>query len=320
MRRMRPAYWNRLAEVVTSISDPNKSNNGDAGTIRLAGLLERHVRVLAETIGERNVYHPRALADAADYIEHQCHAFGYEVIRQSYDVEGIRCSNLEMTCPGTRHPDHILLIGAHYDSVIGSPGANDNGSGVAVMLEMARRFANAEIDRCIRFVAFVNEEPPFYSRGQMGSMHYAKAARKRGDDIQLMMSLETVGYYSERRGSQHYPPLFRHFYPDRGNFIAFVSNLRSRQMLRRFATAFREHSQFPAEHVATVSWLPGIGWSDHLSFWRCGYPALMVTDTAFYRYPHYHSPRDTADELNYVAMAAVTEGLNRALVNLAMER
>jgi Zn-dependent M28 family amino/carboxypeptidase len=300
--------------------NPDKSKDGEAKALQLAELLETHVRMLAETIGERNVYHPQALSDAADYIEHQWHGLGYEVIRQSYDVEGVRCSNLEITRSGTRHPRDILLIGAHYDSVIGSPGANDNGSGVAVMLEMARRFADVEIDRTVRFVAFVNEEPPFFFRGQMGSMIYAKAARKRRDNVQLMASLETVGYYSERPGSQHYPPLFKYFYPDRGNFIAFVSNLRSRRMLRHFAAAFRQHSQFPAEHVATVSWLPGVAWSDHVSFWRCGYRALMVTDTAFYRYPHYHAPSDKADELDYGAMAAVTEGLNRAVMSLATER
>jgi hypothetical protein len=300
--------------------DPVKSQNNEATAQQLAQLLEMHVRVLAETIGERNVYHPQALSRAADYIEHQWRALGYEVIRQSYDVEGVRCSNLEITRCGTRRPGDILLIGAHYDTVIGSPGANDNGSGIAVMLEMARHFANVEIDRTVRFVAFVNEEPPFFFGGQMGSMIYAKAARKRGDNVQLMVSLETVGYYSERPGSQHYPPLFRHFYPDRGNFIAFVSDLRSRRMLRHFAAAFRRHSQFPAEHIASPSWLPGVAWSDHLSFWRCGYRALMVTDTAFYRYPHYHAPSDKADELDYLAMAAVTEGLNRAVMSLATER
>jgi Zn-dependent M28 family amino/carboxypeptidase len=299
---------------------PVKSQNAEATAQQLAQLLEMHVRVLAETIGERNVYHPQDLSYAADYIEHQWHALGYEVIRQSYDVDGVRCSNLEITRCGTRHPGDILLIGAHYDTVIGSPGANDNGSGIAVMLEMARHFANAEIDRTVRFVAFVNEEPPFFFGEQMGSMIYAKTARKRGDDVRLMVSLETIGYYSERPGSQHYPPLFRYFYPDRGNFIAFVSDFRSRRTLRRFAAAFRQHSQFPAEHIASPAWLPGVAWSDHVSFWRCGYRALMVTDTAFYRYPHYHAPSDKADELDYLAMAAVTEGLNRAVMSLATER
>lgn len=292
---------------------------GKLKALPLADRLEAHVRVLAEDVGERNIYRPGALSDAADYIRRQWCAMGYEVIEQTYELEGVPSSNLEITRSGTGHADDILLIGAHYDSVIGSPGANDNGSGVAAILEMARHFADVEIDRTVRFVAFVNEEPPIFFGRQMGSLIYAKAARKRGDNIRLMLSLETIGCYSDRPGSQHYPPVFKHFYPDTGNFIAFVSNLRSRRMLRRFASAFSQHSQFPAEHVATFSWVPGVAWSDHLSFWRCGYRALMVTDTAPYRYPHYHAPTDTADKLDYVAMAAVVEGLNKAVLTLAEE-
>ncbi len=301
---------------MTNILDPGKSESGEAKARRCAERLEAHVRALAETIGERNVYRPLALSDAADYIERQWHAMGYEVIRQTYELDGILCSNLEIVRLGNRYPEEILLIGAHYDTVIGSPGANDNGSGVAAMLEMARQFANVEVDRTVRFVAFVNEEQPFFLSAQMGSLMYARAARERRDNIRLMVSLETIGYYSERPGSQHYPSGFRSFYPDEGNFIAFVSNLRSRRMLHRFAAAFRQHSQFPAEHLATFSWIPGVAWSDHASFWR----ALMVTDTAFYRYPHYHAPTDKADELDYVAMAVVTEGLGRAVMSLATER
>ena len=300
-------------EIVGTGSDLHNS----AESLKRAKRLETHVRMLAETIGERNVWHPRALHDAADYIDQQWQTLGYEVTRQSYEVEGVQCSNLEITRLGTRRPGEILLVGAHYDSVIGSPGANDNGSGVAAMLEMARHLARVEVDRSVRLVAFVNEEPPFFLRGQMGSMVYASAAHERGDDIRLMVSLETIGYYSQRLGSQRYPPLFKYFYPDKGNFIAFVSNFRSRHMLRRFAKAFRRHSQFPAEDVATFSWIPGVGWSDHRSFWRYRYPALMVTDTALYRYPHYHAPSDRAGQLDYGATAAVNEGLNKAVISLA---
>jgi hypothetical protein len=236
----------------------------------LAARLELHVRMLAENIGERNVYHPDALAEASAYIENVWRAQGYQVTPQTYEVEGIPCSNLEATHAGIKHPEQILLIGAHYDSVSGSPGANDNGSGVAALLEIARLLKRVETGCTVRFVAFVNEESPFFFREQMGSMVYAREARKRNDDI-----------YSERPRSQRYPPLFRFFYPDRANFIAFVSNLRSRRVLHRFAAAFRRHSQFPAEHVATFAWIPGVAWSDHLAFWRQGYRALMVTDTAF---------------------------------------
>ena len=285
----------------------------------LAARLESHVRMLAENIGERNVNRPDALAAAAAYIGNVWQEQGYRVTPQSYDVEGIPCSNLEVTHTGIKHPEQILLIGAHYDSVSGSPGANDNGSGVAALLEIARLLKDLETGCTVRFVAFVNEEPPFFFRRQMGSMVYAREARKRNDDIRLMISLEMLGSYSERPGSQRYPPLFRFFYPDRANYIAFVSNLRSRGMLHRFAVAFRRHSQFPAEHVATFSWIPGVAWSDHLSFWRQGYRALMVTDTAFYRYAHYHAASDLPDELDYASMATVTEGVAHTMASLATE-
>lgn len=294
-------------------------HTGKAGRSPLATRLEAHVRSLAGRIGERNVYRPAALAQAAEYIERQWGDIGYTVAPQVYDVDGIRCSNLEVTSPGRRRPDDILLIGAHYDSVIGSPGANDNGSGVAAMLEISRLVADAELNRSVRFVAFVNEEPPFFLSERMGSMVYARAARDRGDDIRLMVSLETIGYFSERHGSQHYPPLIGARYPDRGNFIAFVSNFRSRRTLRRFAAAFGRHSRFPAERLAAFGWIPGVSWSDHQSFWRYGYDALMVTDTAIYRYPHYHAPTDMPDELDYDALSLVTEGLAAAVVDLATE-
>jgi Zn-dependent M28 family amino/carboxypeptidase len=283
----------------------------------LVSRLETHVRMLAENIGERNVYHPEALAQASAYIGDVWQEQGYRVTPQTYEVEGIPCSNLEVTHAGIKHPERILLIGAHYDSVSGSPGANDNGSGVAALLEITRLLKNVETDSTVRFVAFVNEEFPFFFRRQMGSMVYAREARKRNDDIRLMISLEMLGYYSERPRSQRYPPLFRFFYPDRANFIAFVSNLRSRRVLHRFSAAFRRHSQFPAEHIATFSWIPGVAWSDHLAFWRQGYGAIMVTDTAFYRYPHYHAATDLPDELDYISMAAVTEGVAHAVTALA---
>jgi hypothetical protein len=166
-------------------------------------------------------------------------------------------------------------------------------------------------------VAFVNEEPPFFMTGRQGSMVYASAARSRGDDICLMVSLEMLGFYSDARGSQRYPPLFRWFYPDCGNFLGLVSNFRSRNVMLCLAKAYREQSSFPLEHVATFRWIPGIAWSDHRSFWRQGYPAVMATDTAFYRYRHYHRQSDTPDKLTYGAFAQATEGLYRALRALA---
>ena len=242
---------------------------------------------------------------------------GHSVAAQSYLTVGVPSENLEITCPGTRRSDEIVLIGAHYDTVQGSPGANDNASGIAALLEISRAFIRLKPELSVRLVAFVNEEPPFFYWGQMGSMIYAKAARVRGDDIRLMVSLEMLGCYSDMPGSQRYPPLLRFFYPDRGNFIAFVSNLRSRKALRELVAAFRAHSDFPAESLAAFEFVPGVGWSDHLSFWRQGYPAAMATDTAFYRYAYYHSVGDTPEKLDYAAMARVVDGLSQAFASLA---
>jgi Zn-dependent M28 family amino/carboxypeptidase len=275
--------------------------------------LRGHVLRLADEIGERNVYHPQALHAAERYITDVWTNQGYEVIPQKYSVRGVRSANLEVTRRGHVYPDEILLIGAHYDSVIGSPGANDNASGVGALLELSRLFRKRKPARTIRFVAFVNEEPPFFFTKEQGSLLYARSVRKRGDDIRLMIALETIGYYRDEPGSQRYPPLFRFFYPDTANFISLVSNFRSRGRMRKLAWAFRQVSDFPLAHVATFSLIPGVAWSDHLSFWREHYRALMVTDTAFYRYPYYHSARDTADRLDYERLCEVTTGLAEAV-------
>ena len=291
--------------------------NGDDQV--LTRRLRTHVERLAGAIGERNVFVPEALRRAAAYIEAEWGTLGYGVERIEYDVSGIRCANLVATRKGSTRRSEMLLLGAHYDSVIGSPGANDNASGVAALLEISRMFQALEPALTVRFVAFVNEEPPFFWTGQRGSMVYAQAARRRGDDIRLMASLETIGCYSSQPGSQRYPPMFRFFYPDRGNFIGIVSDFRSRTAMRRLAAAFRAQSDFPLQTVSTFRFIPGVAWSDHYSFWRQGYPAVMVTDTAFYRYRHYHASTDTPDKLAYAELAQVTLGLFKAFAVLARE-
>jgi Zn-dependent M28 family amino/carboxypeptidase len=283
----------------------------------LARSLRAHVEMLAGTIGERNVFRPQGLAAARDYIETTWRAQGYEVGAQEYEARGVRCANLEVSRTGAGRAGEIILLGAHYDSVRACPGANDNGSGVAALLEIARRFAALAPALTVRFVAFVNEEPPFFMTRRQGSAVYAKAARRRGDDIRLMVSLETLGYYSNAPGSQRYPPLFRFLYPDRGDFLGLVSDLRSRGVMRRVARVFRDRTDFPLQHTATLRWVPGVAWSDHLPFWRQGYRALMVTDTAFYRYRHYHTAQDTPDKLAYPAFGRATEALGTCFAALA---
>ncbi len=282
--------------------------------------LKAHVVALARDIGERNVWHPEALHHAADYVREVWTRQGYEVAAHEYQVEGRTWANLEVTRPGRRRAPEIILIGAHYDSVIGSPGANDNATGVAALLEIARYFGTQDPERTVRFVAFVNEEPPFFLTRNMGSQVYARSARKRGDDIRAMLSLETIGYYRDEPKSQRYPPIFGLFYPDQGNFVAFISNLRSRPLLKEAVAAFRSASDFPIESAATFMLVPGVGWSDHLAFWVRGYRALMVTDTAPYRYPYYHTAEDTPEKINYPALARVTDGLCAVAAALANPR
>ncbi len=279
--------------------------------------LRHHVQTLAGDIGARNVWRPGTLARAAAYIENTWREQGYAVRRQTFTAANIEVANLEVVHTGKERPQEIIVIGAHYDTVEFSPGANDNGSGVAALLELSRYFAKRDTARTITFVAFVNEEPPFFETDQQGSRVYAAEARRLGNDIRAMLSLETMGYFSNAPGSQKYPPLFRWFYPSKGNFIGFVSDLKSRAVLHQAVAAFRAQTDFPVECCSTWSRVPGVGWSDHASFWGEGYRALMVTDTAPYRYAYYHSELDTPDRLDYAALARVTAGLCGTVETLA---
>jgi Zn-dependent M28 family amino/carboxypeptidase len=273
--------------------------------------------MLADTIGERNVWRYNALARAADYIAAQLKADGYAPEQQTFEVLGKEVRNLDAALKGTNRADEIVVIGAHYDSVAGCPGANDNATGVAAMLELARRFSQTPQSRTIRFAAFVNEEPPFFQTGQMGSVVYANAARARGDRIVGMLSLETMGYYSEEKGSQVYPAPIALLYPDVGNFIGFVTNIGSARLMMKARRAFKARTAFPLQSAAVPASIPGVGWSDHWSFWQAGYPAMMVTDTAPFRYPWYHTAQDTPDKINYDKLAGLVDGLEAVIESLA---
>ena len=279
--------------------------------------LRRHVETLAGTIGERNVWTYAALNRAAEYIEQQFAGSGYRTSRQTYDVSRLPVSNIEASLIGTRVPDEIVVLGAHYDTVGGCPGANDNGTGIAALLELARRFASRPRARTIRFVAFVNEEPPFFQTPQMGSHVYAAAAQARADRITAMLSLETMGYYSTERGSQQYPEPLGAMYPDVGDFIGLVGNMESEALLLESRVAFEAATTLPVQALAGPAELPGVGWSDHWSFWQAGYPALMVTDTAPFRYPWYHTAHDTPDKIDYKRFAAVVDGLEAVAIALS---
>ena len=287
----------------------------------IADGLRRHVEAVAGKIGERNVWKYDALNATVEYMTRELRDAGYAVTEQPYKVQGKTVKNLEAELRGTRataaSPGEVLVVGAHYDSVRGCPGANDNGTGVAAVLEIARAMAKDRPARTVRFVMFVNEEPPFFHTDAMGSLVYAKACKARGDEVVGMISMETIGFYSDEKGSQKYPPPFDVMFPDTGNFIGFVADERSGAFLNEVMGSFRGHTRFPSQGVAAPADVQGVGWSDHWSFWQVGYPALMVTDTAPFRYRHYHEPTDTPDKVDYDRAARVVAGMVRVTRALA---
>lgn len=280
----------------TSHAGPLPPLTGEARALTLR--LRLHVAALA--VQERNV----DLETPARYIEQAFRSQGLEFSVQEFVSAGRRVRNIEAGAGD-------IVVGAHYDTVPGSPGADDNASGVAVLIELAA------MKMPVRLVAFANEEPPYSFGPDMGSWAWAKRARDRGEPIRAMFSLEMLGYYRDTAGSQRYPAPLGLFYPDRADFIAFVGDLGARGLVRRSIGAFRKGAEFPSEGVAAPAFIPGVTWSDHWSFRRHGYPAIMITDTAFYRYPHYHLPNDTPDKLDYERMARVTLGLAAMLNELA---
>jgi len=274
----------------------------------LASRLRRHVETLAKT--ERNT----DLDTPARYITATLISYGLKPTFQSFPSGGRTVSNVEISPPGS---NSFIVVGAHYDTVPGSPGADDNASAVAALIELAGMLGKEGLP--IRFIAFANEELPYFLGPEMGSWNSARRSRERGEAVRAMLSLEMLGYYRDEPRSQHYPPLLGLLYPDRGNFIAFVGDLGARALVRKAIGSFRRNAAFPSEGVAAPAFVPGVTRSDHWSFRTHGFPAIMVTDTAFNRNPHYHLASDTPEKLDYERLARVTLGLAAVLRELAAE-
>jgi Zn-dependent M28 family amino/carboxypeptidase len=277
--------------------------------------LHKHVHTLSIQIGGRLA--SSGLAAAASYIESQLRSYGYLPQRQTFEIGRHTFANIEAEIKGTKHPDAVLVFGAHYDTAGDLPGANDNASGVAAVLELARTFARSKPEKTVRWLFFTNEEPPYFQSPAMGSYVYAKRCHERRENIEAMLSIETIGYYTDRPNTQAYPIGFHPGYPDRGNFLGFVADLKSTLLLRAALKAFRSSTVLPAQGIVAPSSIPGIAWSDHWSFWQFGYKALMLTDTAPYRYPHYHTAQDTPDKLDWQRFAQAVDGIQGIVRTLA---
>lgn len=277
------------------------------------------VHHLSKDIGQRSYLDLVSLQNTAAYIETLFSSFGYEPIRQPYVYRGNTYQNIAVEAKGSDSSrNDLIVIGAHYDTVIGTSGADDNASGIAGLLELARLVRGNPISRTIHFVAFTLEEPPAFFTKDMGSYIYAKSLHEKGIEVYGMMSLEMLGYYSNRKNSQFPFPFsfLKWFFPDTGNFIAFVGNLSSRQFSSALKRSFKAVSSFPVESLNTPWFIPGVYFSDNYSFWRFGYPAIMITDTAFMRNKNYHKDTDTAETLDYDKFAELVRGLFAALREL----
>ncbi|MDP1662963.1 MAG: M20/M25/M40 family metallo-hydrolase [Phycisphaerales bacterium] len=311
-------YWLMVSMPGESFAGPRPA--ATPAQLASAERICADVEFLASKVGKRSTLDPRGMAEAAKWIMAQMRGAGFGEPGQTFVERNAKTPNLEYVlapAAGSALAKEVVVIGAHYDTFAGTPGADDNTSGVAGVLELARRFAGKGQARQVRFLFFVNEEPPCFQTSDMGSWVYAKACRAKGDDIVAMLSLETIGFYTDEVGYQKYPPLVGGFYPQEGNFIGFVGNIGSRTLTRRCVRVFRGEAQFPCEGAALPGYFPGVGWSDHWAFWQEGYDGVMVTDTAPFRNPHYHLASDKPSTLDYDAMSRVVEGLERVVADLA---
>jgi len=298
--------------------------------------LRANVEQLANTLAPRCGATPTTyvkLEQAALYIQSNFElllrgASDRSLVTQRYTEAGRTYANVVVEIEGSGATE-IVVVGAHYDSYCGggepyTPGADDNASGVAVLLELARRFdemqraAAGKLRRTLRFVAFTNEEPPYFQNSGMGSLVYAQHCWQKGEQVAAMLSLESLGYFSDEPGSQSYPSGIDRLLnlPDRGDFVAVLGNFASRQLVTDVVESFRRGTPLPVEGLA-APWLPQLGWSDNWAFWRQGYAAVMVTDTALQRNPNYHRAGDTPDTLDYRRMSMAVDGLVPVIADLA---
>jgi hypothetical protein len=282
----------------------------------LAGRLRKHVAAIAAA--EHNVDHYEELEKVALYLETVLEGYGYAPNRQVFTARGKAVRNIDVVLEAPKADPDVIVVGAHYDSARGTPGANDNATGTAAVLELARLLHDLKDNagKRIRLVLFVNEELPYYGTPEMGSLQFARLLHERGERVVAMYSLETIGYFSDRPGSQKYPAPFGAVFADKGDFIAFVGMLNSRPLVQETMRSFRAHTQFPTIGGVSPGFIPGIAWSDHWSFAQYGFQAVMVTDTAPFRYPHYHRPTDTPDKIDYEKLARVVKGMERVIRDL----
>jgi len=286
----------------------------------LSDRLMTHLHRLCVEIGERNQTKYQNLERAASYIAETFSASGYEVEEQVYEIDGLPYRNIEACLKGRKSPGETIVIGAHYDTVPGCPGADDNGTGIAALLELARSMHGAEPNSTVRFVAFTNEEYPFFWSDKMGSFLYARRCKEKSEKIRGMIALETLGYYRDEKGSQTYPIPVLGLLPERGDFLFFVGRMSSRDFITRSLGSFRSSARIPSRGIAAFDCFEDISRSDNYCFDLNGYQSFMVTDTANFRNPNYHRASDLPATIDRERYTRAVAGLRDMLLDLSGAR
>ena len=302
------AYWYMIACRGRWEGRPLEASvPGELATLQRG--LHADVSFLAETLGPRNPVHYASLVRAAQWIRARWEGQGYSVREQTFLVDGKECANLEIEIPGRQRPSEIVLVSAQYDTWTDSPGANNNASGMAVLLKLSALLRNYHPDRTLRLVAFTTQEPPYDNTESQGSIRYARRSREAGENIWVMMSMDAIGIYKHEPGSQRLPFPFSLFYPSRGDFLAFIGDLASRSRVVEATRGFRKGSAFPIAAGSVPRWVKGASWSDHGSFWRFGYRGIQITDTGASRAASHTTREDTIDKIDFPALARITLGM-----------
>ena len=304
----------------TSMAGDATATDVSPEVLKLAGRLKGHVETLAKMYGERNFDTPKDYRGARKYLEGKLDSMGYTTSLEKVDTRGETYHNVIAELEGASTPKEIVVVGAHYDAVRGSPGADDNATGVATVLELARTYANAKPSRTLRFILFCNEEPPFFGSETMGSYQHAAGAKKRGEQIVMMISMEMLGYYTNKSGSQEYPRGIEYLYPnrefpDKGNFVSFVTKGDGEKAVKKMDEIFEKKTEVRGEWLAAPKSAGGVSLSDHASFWKKGFPGVMITDTAYFRNPNYHKATDLPKTLDFKKFAQVVGGLEPVVDN-----
>lgn len=293
---------------------PSRMQERNAIAVKPARL-EAHVRMLSDTFSPRDAHHPENLDRVAAYIRHEFTRAQGRVSEQPYQVTGITYRNV-IARFGPDSPERIV-VGAHYDTAGEQPGADDNASGVAGLIELASVLGNVSLPVCVELVAYTLEESAFRTE-HMGSAVHAQSLRQNGVAVRVMFSLEMIGYFTDTPQSQRFPlPGLTLFYPTRGNFIAVIGKLDQGLVVRQVKQAMRSAAVLPVYAMTAPRWVRGIDFSDHRNYWDAGYDAVMITDTAFYRNANYHTVRDTPETLDYERMAMVVQEIYAAVLAFA---